>query len=306
MKTIKLKGYKDFELVCYLWDKVENPKGVFQIIHGMQEHAKRYDDFAKYLNKKGFIVFASDLRGHGETALLHNLPQGYSDGDIFMETVYDQMRITDYLLETYKLPISVLGHSYGSFIAQRYVLEYGFKIKNLMLSGSTYTNSFAFKSGHIVACLNKLLGRKKKTAKLIENISIKAYGKGFANGNWLSRDESVWEDYQKDEFCGKPFPNNFYWSLFKNGRKNYKNLKNIPYYLPILIMSGTSDPVAGKRGNGVISLFFKYGKARKRVFFKSYLDARHEILNETCKDNVYDNISEFALSDNIPHINYNM
>ena len=77
MKTIKLKGYKDFELSCYLWDKVDNPVGVVQIIHGMQEHARRYSDFAKHLNSKGLIVFASDLRGHGHTAINNNLPWGY-------------------------------------------------------------------------------------------------------------------------------------------------------------------------------------------------------------------------------------
>ena len=83
MKTLKVKGYNDFELACYVWDKVDNPIGVVQIIHGMQEHAKRYNDFAKYLNKQGLIVFASDLRGHGQTAINNNLPFGYSDNDIF-------------------------------------------------------------------------------------------------------------------------------------------------------------------------------------------------------------------------------
>jgi len=303
MKTIKVNGYNDFELVCYLWDKAEKPIGVFQIVHGMQEHAKRYNEFAKYLNSKGFIVLASDLRGHGETAKIHNLPQGYSDGDIFNETVHDQMKITNYLTETYKLPITIFGHSYGSFITQRYLVEYGFKIKNAILCGSTYTNNFAFNSGYIVASLLKLLGLKKKPAKLIESMSIKSYGKGFDNGNWLSRDNKVWESYKNDEFCGKTFPNNFYWSLFKNARQNYKNLKNIPYYLPILLISGTDDPVAGKKGNGIINLFFKYGKARKKVFFKSYYEARHELLNETCKESVYDDISSFATDDGVPYIN---
>ena len=105
MKTVKIKGYQDFQLVGYIWDNVENPKGVVQIIHGMQEHAKRYDDFAKFLNTQGLIVFASDLRGHGQTAIINNLPFGYSDGDIFMEIVQDQIIITDYLSKKYKLPV---------------------------------------------------------------------------------------------------------------------------------------------------------------------------------------------------------
>lgn len=304
MKTLKLKGHNDFELVCYVWDKVEKPTGVVQIIHGMQEHAKRYNDFARHLNKQGLIVFASDLRGHGQTALINNLPFGYSDGDIFMEIVYDQIKITNYLLETYKLPVSLFGHSFGSFITQRYIVENGFRIKNVILCGSTYTNAFAFKAGYQVAKIARFFKGKKAPAKLIEKMSIKGYGKGFEDGNWLSRKESVWADYLADELCDKTFPNNFYYSFFKNARKNYKELKNIPFYLPILIISGTDDPVAGK--NGVVKLFFTYGQANKKVYFKTYLDAKHELLNEECKSEVYQDVTNFIKNDTLSHISIHL
>lgn len=300
MKTIKLKGFNDFQLVGYIWDKVENPKGVVQIIHGMQEHAKRYDNFAKYLNEQGLIVFASDLRGHGQTAIINNLPLGYSDGDIFWEIVQDQIIITDYLKQKFNLPISIFGHSFGSMIAQRYMVENGFKIKNIVICGSTYTNSMQFKMAYQVAKICRVFKGKKAEAKLIEKMSLKGYGKTFKNGNWLSRDEKNWEKYNTDELCGKPFPNNFYWSFFKNARNNYKNLNNIPYYLPILLVAGTNDPVSGK--NGMVKLFFTYGKAKKRVYLKTYLDARHEILNEINKDEVYKDISYFILNDKLDYI----
>ena len=300
MKSLKLRGYQDFELACYIWDKVESPIGVVQIFHGMQEHAKRYNDFAKYLNTQGFIVFASDLRGHGNTALNNSLPWGYSDGDIFSEIVQDQIILTQYLIDTYKLPITIFGHSFGSFIAQRYIIENSFKIKNVILCGSTYTNNAAFNMGYPLACILKTLGQKRKPAKLIEKIGIKGYGKGFPNGNWLSRDDKVWNKYSEDEMCGQEFPNNFYWSMFKNARKNYKNLKNIPYYLPILLISGTSDPVCGK--NGIFKLFLHYGKANKKVFLKTYLNARHELLNETNKDEVYRDVALFATNDKLEYV----
>lgn len=300
MKTLKLDGYNNFKLACYLWDKVENPKGIVQIIHGMQEHALRYDKFAKYLNSQGLIVFASDLRGHGQTALINNLPWGYSDGDIFMEIVYDQIKLTDYLLEKYKLPISIFGHSFGSFIAQRYMIENGFKIKNIILCGSTYTNSSIYKLGFHTARLCKLFKGKKAPANLIEKMSIKGYGKNFENGNWLTRDTKVWEKYQADELCGQTFPVNFYYSFFKNARNNYKNLKNIPYFLPILIISGTDDPVSNK--NGIVDLFFTYGKAKKKVFYKSYNCDRHELLNELDKENVFTDVCNFTLNNQINHV----
>ena len=179
MKTINLQGYNNFELVGYLWDKVDKPKGVVQIIHGMQEHARRYSDLAKFLNNNGYIVFASDLRGHGQTALKNNMAFGYSNGDIFLEIVKDQMLITDYLTKKYKLPVSILGHSFGSFIAQRYMIENGFKVKNVILSGSTYTNSIQYKAGYLISSIQKFFGLKKKPAKLIEKMSIKGYGKNL-------------------------------------------------------------------------------------------------------------------------------
>lgn len=304
MKTLKIKGYNDFQLVGYLWDDVDNPKGVVQIIHGMQEHAKRYNDFAKYLNSQGLIVFASDLRGHGQTAIINNLPFGYSDGDIFMEIVKDQIIITDYLSKKFKLPISIFGHSFGSMISQRYMVENGFKIKNIVICGSTYTNSLQFRAGYHVAKLCRLFKGRKADAKLIEKMSLKNYGKKFKDGNWLSRDEKNWAKYNADELCGKVFPNNFYWSFFKNARHNYKNLNNIPYYLPILIISGTDDPVSGK--DGIVKLFFTYGKAKKKVYLKTFAGARHELLNETNKEEVYKDVANFILKDTLDFIPISM
>ena len=141
MKTVKLEGYDNFELVGYLWDKVENPVAVLQIIHGMQEHALRYNSFARHLNKHGIIVFASDLRGHGQTALINNLPLGYSDGDIFMEIVRDQIKVTEYLCDKFNLPISILGHSFGSFITQRYIIANSPLNPNLIPKAPTFVGA---------------------------------------------------------------------------------------------------------------------------------------------------------------------
>ena len=221
-------------------------------------------------------------------------------GSCFMEIVKDQIILTDYLKNKFNLPITVFGHSFGSFITQRYIIENGFKIKNAILSGSTYTNNAAFKMGYPLANMLKFLGQKKKPAHLIEKMSIKGYGKNFPNGNWLSRDEKNWNKYSQDELCGQVFPNNFYWSMFRSARHNYKNMKNIPFYLPILLVSGTNDPVSGK--DGVFKLFLEYGKANKRVFLKTYLNARHEILNETNKDEVYNDLTQFILNDKLEYV----
>ena len=297
MKTVKLEGYNNFELVGYAWDNVENPIGVVQIIHGMQEHALRYNHFARFLNSQGFIVFASDLRGHGQTAIINKLPYGYSDGDIFMEIVQDQIIITEYLSKKYKLPISIFSHSFGSFVAQRYLIENAFKIRNIIFCGSTHTKSFKFKIGKMIAKIGMIFKGKKAPAKFIEKKTIKGYSKNFEVGNWISRDDKVWADYLSDEMCGKTFPNSFYYSFFKNTINNYKDLKNIPYYLPILLLSGTNDIVSGS--NGLPKLFFEYGKAQKKVSLKTYLGAKHELINELNKEEVFEDIVTFFKNDKL-------
>ena len=87
MKEVLLKGFNDRELTCYLFDDVSSAKGVVAIVHGMQEHALRYSDFAKFLNDNGYVVFAPDLRGHGKN--MTDGKPGFEDGDIYMDIVED-------------------------------------------------------------------------------------------------------------------------------------------------------------------------------------------------------------------------
>ena len=290
MNKVKIKGYDNSTLVGYYWEDVSNPKGVVQIIHGMQEHAKRYDDFAKFLNSNGYIVFASDLRGHGETVGDVN-KQGYSDGDIFEQIINDQITISNMLKEKYNLPLYVIGHSFGSFVSQMYISRCNVADK-VILSGSAYTKNIAFTFGNIVAHINSAFVGKDKTAKFLEKNSFGAYGKKFEDGNWLTRNKEIFDEYKKDPYCGHPFPYSFYKSMFSGALKNYKNLGNINKNMPILILSGDDDPV-GNYGKLVVKLYNTYKKQGLNVQYKLYNGARHEILNETNKQEVYQDIIDF-------------
>ena len=281
------KSFDGKELHYYLLE-AENAKGVVQIVHGMQEHAGRYAHFMEFLQKNGYTSFASDLRGHGKS--MDDIP-GYSEGDIFKEIVKDQLEITKFLKEKYKLPVYIFGHSFGSFITQSYITNPSSLASKAVLCGSTCTKSLLYSFGKFFARLTCTFKGKKHEAKLIENMSLKGYGKKFEDGNWLSRDPENWEKYKKDEFCGQPFPANFYLSMFKNGAKNYKELGNID--VPLLIISGTSDPVSGKNAKGAEKLYRIYKDNGIDVSLILYDRARHELLNETNKDEVYKDILEF-------------
>ena len=93
MKNKDIVSFDGLKLKGYLFDDVIHPVGIVQIIHGMQEYANRYFEVIKKFNEKGYIVFVSDLRGHGLTAKsIEEL--GKDDGDIFENTVKDQIIIS--------------------------------------------------------------------------------------------------------------------------------------------------------------------------------------------------------------------
>ena len=123
MKPEKFTSFDNTILQCYLWNDVKNPKGVVQISHGMAEHARRYDAFAQFLNANGYIVFADDHRAHGMTSTKQSKKgiYGYHKGDIYNDTVRDEIAITAHLKERFGLPVVYLGHSYGSMLGQRYI-----------------------------------------------------------------------------------------------------------------------------------------------------------------------------------------
>ena len=104
------------KIFCSLWNNVTRPVGVVQIIHGMDEHVGRYDRFAKFLNKNGYIVFGDDHRAHGRTvASIDKIGMPDGDPDLFASTADDEIAITRYLRRKYRLPVFLFGHSYGSF-----------------------------------------------------------------------------------------------------------------------------------------------------------------------------------------------
>ena len=288
-KNIKILGYNDLELNTYVYDNVENPKAVVIIIHGMQEHCLRYRNFAEYLNKNGYLVIASDLRGHGHTAI-DKQHLGFGERDIFKETLQDQLNIIAYANEIYNLPIYIFGHSYGSMLSQ-VLIQMTPLVEKCVLCGTANGGSGIMKLGNTaVKCLAPFKNKNTRGG-LVESMCIKSYGKKFKNGNWLTRDEKVFEDYQKDEYCGGSFPFSFYYSILTNMHKANGGISKIGSK-KIFLIAGDNDPV-GSCGKQVNSLYKLYLKNNIDAKMKLYKGARHELLNETNKEEVYKDIVDF-------------
>lgn len=300
MREITFSGYGDYPLNLCIWDEVQKPVGVVQIIHGMAEHAARYDEFAQYLNRVGFIVLGDDHRGHGKTCGVDRLGI-VPEGDCFWDTLRDEMKISEYAAEQWNLPLFVFGHSYGSFLTQAYLQNASDKARAVILCGSAKQNGADAKLGRMVANAQcSLLGKDKK-AKLIRKLSFGAYDKSFKGekkeAGWINRDDVEREKYLNDPLCNATLSLGFYKSFFNALGALYKkkNLERIDKNLPLLILSGDQDPVGGK-GKLVVKLLQTYQEiGMKRVEMKLYRDARHELTNEINKNEVFRDVADFYL-----------
>jgi len=288
-KSIKLLGYHDLMLHTYVYDKVENPKAVVVIIHGMQEHAYRYKDFAFYLNKCGFIVLANDLRGHGKTCP-NKILRGQGEKNIYVESVIDEINVIRYAKEAYNLPVYIFGHSYGSMLSQS-IIQHTRIVEKAVLCGTTDGDSLAMKAGDLLTKMLATFKKKEKVCAFVENMSIKAYGHRFARGNWMTKDEKIFDKYLADKDCGGSFPFGFYHSLSHNMRKVNRHIDKIGDKKIFLIV-GSDDPV-GSRAKYVKTLYKKYKKHGIDAKLKIYPGDRHELINETDRKQVYKDVVEF-------------
>lgn len=294
MKNEKFTSFDGTVLQCYLWNDVKNPKGVVQISHGMAEHARRYDNFATFLNRNGYIVYADDHRAHGLTSTKQSTKgvKGYHKGDIYMDTVKDEIAITDYLAEKYGLPVVYLGHSYGSMLGQRYI-EMPNKSCGAVLCGSANMKGAVLGLGSSIANMQYALLGGEKEGKLLNSLSFGSYNAKFKKDKtpfaWLSRDKEQVKKYIFDEQCGYTMSIAFFKFFFQGLKSSYKsdNLAGIDKNKPVAIFSGAQDPVggAGKLVKKLYDLYKNLGV--KDVTMKLYDGARHEILNETNNAEVY-------------------
>ncbi|MDQ0214465.1 alpha-beta hydrolase superfamily lysophospholipase [Oikeobacillus pervagus] len=290
------------DIFCCKWSNpsIQEIHGIVQISHGMAEHVLRYEDFARYLVDRGFIVFGHDHRGHGKTAKKKEEIGYFTDDDGFEQVVRDVKQLTDLIQNDYpSTPIVLFGHSMGSFIARRYVQLFGHQLVGAIFSGTGGDPGFLGKMGLFIA---EREGRKKgrRTASpLLDKLSFGHFNKQFkpnrTDFDWLTRDEEQVDLYIADPACGNIFTAGFFADLFTGLLTIHRQeeINKIPKQLPLLLIAGDQDPV-GKSGKGVRQVYQQYKKAgMEDVSLKLYEGARHEILNETNREEVFHDIASW-------------
>ena len=285
----KLAAADATPLAVYRWPiPADRLKAVVLIVHGASEHAARYDRFARFLNEHGYAVYAMDLRGHGQTrlrsgALLDAGP------DAWNHFVDDQKWLRDLIgREVPGKKVVLLGHSMGSAIAQDYMTRYGTSVDAYILSGTFYGPPVP---DPVLKALDDAAGTAPPEPSEIFASVFANFNKPFSDKpgfEWLSRDPAEVAKYTGDPLCGKPFGNELTRDFFRGlSRMRAPEVEaRIPRDVPIHLVSGDRDPV-GEDTKSVMALIDRYhALGLTKVSYKFYPEARHELLNETNRDEV--------------------
>ena len=300
------------------WDTGGTPRAVLHIVHGMAEHSRRYAPLARRLGAEGIEVWAADQRGHGETACGKNhLGKGgllghCADGDGFARVAADIDMINRRIIkERPGVPLFLLGHSWGSFLAQSYIENYEGKpsacgepvnLAGCILSGSRgpSTSLKITLGAPLMTALAFLIGQRKGS-KLVRALADGPYNKFFRPNrtgfDWLSRDEKAVDAYIADPRCGMLCSTGFYRDMARALKRIHRadEMKKIRKSLPVYIFSGSADPV-GDMSESIAALAVAYRHLEiKDLETVLYPDARHEPLNETNREEVQESLLSWLL-----------
>jgi len=309
LKSFSVKTHDNTELWVNRWipdaDDPENPpkiKAVIVFNHGLAEHSLRYDRFGSILSENGYVFNAFDMRGHGRTAE-NAIQKGtgdfgkLADKNGFTLAVKDVDFLIDLVKKEYPdVPVILMAHSFGSFIAQSYIENFHGKIKACFLIGTAGPRLSLVTMGNILAKIVRLFCGKNSVVGLLDTLSFGSYNKRIktlkTKYDWLTKDESMFMMYADDKWCGFPLKTSFYCDMTGALRNIHQksNMAKIDKDLPIYLLFGSEDPV-GDYGKTVKALAECYKKLGiKDVNVKEYPGDRHEILNETDKETVEQDI----------------
>ncbi|MEK8079771.1 alpha/beta hydrolase [Pseudomonas sp. XK-1] len=267
------------------------PRAVLMVAHGMAEHSGRYGRFAEALVAAGFEVYAHDQRGHGKTAE-HGLLGQYAEQDGWNLVVGDLARLNHHIRQQHPhTPIFLLGHSMGSYIGQAYLMQHSCSLQGAILSGSNYQPMALYRIAELLARFERWRQGPSGRSGLLEFATFGSFNKRFkpnrTDFDWLSRDPAEVDKYVNDPLCGFRCVNQLWVDLFAGLQQitPRDNLAQIDSSLPLLVIGGACDPVSdGKRLADLAEALRAAGNPH--VQLQLYPDARHEVLNESNRDEV--------------------
>ena len=272
-------------------------RAVLQLSHGMVEFIDRYKPLAENLAARGILVTGNDHLGHGGSIRTKEDYGYFGEPDGNRAVLEDLHAVTTLTKQLYPgVPYFLLGHSMGSFYARQYLCEYGQELSGAIIMGTGHQPKalvqFARSTCRALAAVHGWQYR----SKLVANLSFMGYNKGLegrTTHDWLNRDAAEVDKYLADERCTFTFTLNAYYSMFSGILRLHDPafLARMPKDLPLLFLAGTADPV-GDRGKGVLRAIQSLKAAGvQNIRCKLYPGARHELLVETNRQEVFADIA---------------
>lgn len=273
-------------------------RAILQITHGMIEYIERYRPFAEYLTKQGFMVVGHDHLGHGASVNSEEEWGYFGDNpsDILVEDMH-QLR-SKIQKDNPGVPYFMMAHSMGSYMLRKYLCIHNENLSGAIIMGTGCVPDGTMKFGMWLCKVIAAFRGWNYRSKLIQSLSYSKpykkfdlYGKDYTN-SWLTKDTEQVKKYYGDPRCTFMFTVNGYYGLmeavyFDN---QMENIKKVPKDLPIFMVSGEQDPV-GDLGEGVKKVYHMYKDAGiEDLTYKLYENDRHEILNETDRQQVFSDI----------------
>ncbi|WP_299726036.1 alpha/beta hydrolase [uncultured Endozoicomonas sp.] len=280
----------------YCWKTDQSSKGVIHISHGMGEHSARYDKLAKQLNAIGFNVLAHDHRGHGAAIENNHATAGEFGANGWKHVILDTKQMVEYIEEHYPgQPLFLLGHSMGSYILQGYLNRYNPKVQGVILSGSNFVPTPLLMLARLVAKFEVWRQGGVGHSAIINQLTFAGFNRQFKPNktefDWLSRNPESVQQYVDDPLCGFRCSNQLWSDVFDGLYEicSTTTLEKIDKNLPVLIIGGDKDPVSAP--NGLKQLHKAWlDSGHQESQLKLYKDARHELFNETNKQEVFDDL----------------
>lgn len=277
------------------WIPDDKPIAVLQIIHGMQEFIDRYDEFANFMANNGILVIGNDHLGHGGS-ISEKVPYGYfCKNDPATVLLRDAHRLKKMTQEEYPgIPVILMGHSFGSFIAREYLTRYGTGIQGAIIQGTGMIPSGKLKSAKgLAAFIGAMLGEKHRST-FLNNSAFKGYLRRIQNPrtnfDWLSHNEESVDKYIADPRDNFVFTANGFETLFEviTRVQDLGKMEDIPKKLPILLTAGREDPV-GNYGEDINQLYRIWTEqiGLTNVELKLYDGMRHELQQEVGRETVF-------------------
>lgn len=285
------------------------PRAVLQMVHGMIEHIGRYADFAAWLCERGFAVVGHDHPGHGLSAFDATSGQlrpgalwgHYADNNGTAVVLENMWRVTQLAAREWPgVPIFIMGHSMGSFFTRRFITLHSDALAGAIVMGTGWHTRLETTPGLWLSRLIAAVKGGRTTSRILTLLTNGGYDTAFpgeGHNAWLSVNPDNVRAHNDDPYCQFEFTARAFADFFRcmNDLASRRDFDRIRRDLPVLVTSGSDDPVGGTKAVTKVADEYEH-LGLTAVTRRLYPGLRHEILGETCREEVYRDLYDWILN----------